>query len=215
MPDHVSENFTRIGVDFDNTIVNYNQLFALTAERFGLVDSGTAVSKNQIRCILRSQPDGEAIWQRIQADVYGHGILRAEPAKGVCKFMRRCRAAQSQIFVVSHKTEFAADRTCRVNLHDQATRWLTENGFFAPGGVGLSPENVFFEPSRVAKVSRIRHLNCDVFIDDLAEVFMEDNFPEQTRRLLYAPDIGHEPSGPFDICRSWMKIEEIVLAAVH
>jgi len=57
-----------IGLDFDNTLVDYTAAFREEAAALGLSMPGA--SKTQIRDTLRLQPDGEILWQKLQARVY-------------------------------------------------------------------------------------------------------------------------------------------------
>jgi len=67
----------RIGVDFDNTLIDYDEVFrALACER-GLVDPGFRGGKDAVRRVIRGLPDGEEAWQRLQGTAYGTGIGRA------------------------------------------------------------------------------------------------------------------------------------------
>ena len=49
----------RIGVDFDNTIITYDDVFLSTARERGLVGADFAGRKQAIRDTIRLLPDGE------------------------------------------------------------------------------------------------------------------------------------------------------------
>src|ERR1700687_4381644 len=96
----------RIGIDFDNTIISYDDVFRSVAKRCGLIDPEFSGSKQAERDAIRVLPDGELAWQRLQGHVYGRGIDKAVMFEGVDGFLRRCRAAGHGVFVVSHKTQY-------------------------------------------------------------------------------------------------------------
>ncbi len=177
-----------IGVDFDNTLIDYAAVFAPTAVDMGLLPQGFVGDKAAVRAALRAGPAGEKGWMRLQGQVYGRLIGRARPFPGARAFLAARRAAGDRLVVVSHKTEFGHFDPDRVDLRAAARNWLTENGFFDAEITGLSPERAYFEPTRDAKIARIAALGCDVFIDDLPEVLSDPAFPATTAARLFAPD---------------------------
>lgn len=182
----------RIGLDLDGTIVLYDAVFHRHAtERFGLPPD-VPVDKTAVRDWLRANAPGERGWIELQRIVYGLCINEAVLAPGVAEFVSGCRQAGAELCVVSHKTRLSV-ATPPVDLHAAARRWLEENGFFAAGGLGLTREHVFFEPTRAAKLERIAAEGCVLFVDDLEEVFAEEAFPAAVERWLYVPD-GRVPS---------------------
>lgn len=196
----------RIGIDFDNTIVDYEQVFLDAARERGLVPESFRGGKTALRDAIRRGP-GEAEWTRLQAEVYGPRILQAVPYAGFAAFLRRAHAAGAELFIVSHKTEFAAADPGGVNLRDAARAWLAANAFTGAGGI--APEAVFFEGTREAKLQRIAALACAAFIDDLAEVFDEPAFPPAIARLLFVPAGPKHPRHPS--YGGWDEIAEALL----
>ena len=182
----------RIGIDFDNTIVCYDQAFPDVASMMGLVTHEVASSKVDTKARVLSRPDGELDWQRLQGQVYGKHMLRAEMFPGFLGFLHLSKLRGHKIFIVSHKSEFGHFDEDRVPLRDQAILWMQANKFFDENGLGVSRQDVFFESTREDKVRRIRDLACTHFIDDLREVFEEPHFPDETQKILFRPN----PSGP-------------------
>ncbi len=195
----------RVGLDFDNTIVCYDELFAVLAVEEGLFSAVPEGGKNAIRDNLRSRPGGEMSWRKLQALAYGPRIREARPFEGAKKFMARCVKAGIGLVIVSHKTRRPASDEIDVDLRQAALGWMEYQGLFETPGIGLSPDDVHFENTRAAKVARIAELNCGSFVDDLAEVFAEPGFPRHTHGILFAPG-GGEPRLPVTVCRSWSDI---------
>lgn len=200
----------RVGIDFDNTIVTYDDVFSHAAASFAEIAPGVGRQKRDIRDYLRSLPDGELTWQRLQGYVYGKGISGATMFAGVGQFLRRCRAEHAEIVIVSHKTEFGHHDPDRINLRDAARGWMTAQGFFADDGYSIPAANLFFETTRAEKLRRIASLDCTCFIDDLEEVLDDPDFPSGVTRILFSqadlPD--HRPA--YAVCRSWNEIERLV-----
>ena len=114
----------RIGIDFDNTIIAYDEVFCAEAKRCGLIDSDFIGSKQAVRDAIRLLPDGELAWQRLQGQVYGKGIVGGVVMPGVEAFLHRCKAERCEVAVVSHKTEFGHYDPDQVNLRKAAFDWM-------------------------------------------------------------------------------------------
>lgn len=197
-----------VGVDFDNTIALYDELFRRVARERGLVEAPGPAGKAGIRDAIRARPDGERDWQRVQAEVYGPRMGQAEPMDGVREFLEACGRAGTAVYVVSHKTAFAECDETRTDLRQAALRWLEERALVADGGP-LQPDRVFFEDTRAAKVARIGALGCTHFVDDLPEVFLDAGFPRGVAGLLLAPDGRAAPPGVRAV-RSWAEVAALV-----
>ena len=197
-----------LGVDFDNTIVSYDELLHRLALERGLISSGVGKSKMAVRDTVRKIPDGEIQWQRLQGSVYGPMMKEAQLCEGVGNFLHECRRRGIKVFIVSHKTEFANYDETQTNLRQAATKWMAGNGFFEGGGFGLSLEDIFFEGTRRDKLQRVAQLGCTHFIDDLKEVFDDAEFPDTVHKILYAPDQLESYLPEATVAASWEEIRE-------
>jgi hypothetical protein len=198
----------RIGIDFDNTIITYDDVFRAAAEAGGLIAPGFSGNKQAVRDAIRLLPDGELAWQRLQGQVYGKGIGGAAVVNGVTTFLRRCRAEGCTVAVVSHKTEYGHFDPDRVNLRKAALDWMAGQGLLG-GDHGLVLADIYFESTRAEKLSRIAALALTHFIDDLEEVLSDPAFPPDVERILFAD--GAEPSSSSYIsCSTWRDIERQV-----
>jgi hypothetical protein len=198
----------RIGIDFDNTIITYDDVFRTAAKAKGLIAADFSGSKQAVRDAIRLLPDGELAWQRLQGQVYGKGIAEAKMVDGVAAFLRRAKAAGCTIVVVSHKTEYGHFDPDRVNLRTAALDWMTGQGLFdSEHGIALS--NVHFESTRAEKLERIATLSLTHFIDDLEEVLTDPDFPAGVARILFAED-APAATGPYVWCPTWRDIERQV-----
>jgi hypothetical protein len=201
----------RIGIDFDNTIVNYDRVFASAARDRGLIDPSFVGGKRKVRDELLARSGGERDWMMLQGRVYGSLMRDAELVDGVAEFLRRCKDFGAAAFIISHKTEFGHfDTTTRANLHGAAYAWMRANGFFDEANLGLSLSQVFFETTRDLKLKRVAAQSCTHFIDDLEEVLLEPAFPMGVERILYDPSGGTENSDSYRICRSWADIDHAI-----
>jgi hypothetical protein len=204
----------RIGIDFDNTIAGYDGVFAPIAVTSGLIDSEqSGLTKREVRDLIKSRCDGETDWIRLQSRVYGRDMHSASLIDGFENFAHRCKRSKTEIFIVSHKTEFGQLDPDRINLRQAAFQWMEAKGFFNPAGINLLRENVFFEDTRQLKIQRIAKLGCTHFIDDLEDVLTEPSFPESAERFLLAGSISRLPEGPFNAFRTWQEVENAIFDA--
>ena len=197
-----------LGVDFDNTLVNYDDVLWKTAQLLGFISGNVARHKKSIRDAIRPSPDGEKKWQQVQAYVYGRAMDEAVLIDGVREFFQACRRSGVPAYIVSHKTEFAAQDTDKIDLRQRALEWMTQKGFFEPNGLGFSADQIFFESTRKDKVGRIKQLGCTHFIDDLEETFGEESFPRDVNKLLYSPYTKDSPVPDVKIFTTWAAIQQ-------
>jgi hypothetical protein len=195
-----------IGIDFDNTIVSYDELMHRAAVDRGLISDGADRTKRAVRDRVRRLPDGEIEWQKLQALAYGPLMCEAQPIEGAEAFIRHCRQAGIAVFIVSHKTEYAGYDETRTNLRSAALEWMAAHRFFEPTGLGLERDDVYFESTRADKIARIERIGCSHFIDDLEEVFLEPSFPPHVHKILYAPDVSLVSAGSATVMPTWQHL---------
>ena len=197
-----------IGIDLDNTIIDYDAGFSRLGQRLGLLPEGFAGSKRDVRNHLWRE-GGDLPWQRLQAAVYGSGIAEAVPSPGVLGFMSRAVAAGHSLAIVSHKTQFAAADPAGTDLRASALGWLSKHRVTS---TLIKTEAIHFENSRDAKIVRIAALGCRYFIDDLEEVLLDPTFPTATEGVHFAR--GPTPSHGGGVLRAfsdWAGIEGFIL----
>lgn len=200
----------RIGIDFDNTVITYDEVFLAAAKERGLIGAGFQGNKQAVRDAIRLLPEGELAWQRLQGHVYGQGIGKAAMFEGVHEFLRRCRLEGLPIQIVSHKTEYGHYDPSRVNLREAALGWMRQNGVIGTGEYAVPVESVFFESTRADKLARIAALGCTHFIDDLEEVLTDPAFPSGVTRILFSEGKPATSDTPYVVCPTWRHIEKQV-----
>jgi hypothetical protein len=193
----------RLGIDLDNTIIDYARAFADAAVAAGVDGASLRSGKTALRDGLRARPGGEETWQRVQALAYGPLIDRADAFPGVEAFFARARERGLSLAIVSQKSEFAAAAPAGPNLRECAQRWLDARGFVRDGVPA-----VYFEPTRAAKCARIAELGLTHFIDDLVEVFDDPAFPRACTRWLFAPDDVPASPPAERVFRRWSELAD-------
>lgn len=190
-----------IGVDFDNTIVCYDEVFHGIAVKNGLIPKSVPAVKDEIRNYLRKHNNEEA-WIELQGIVYGPCILNAKPFKGVLDFLKHCKQHKIKVYIISHKT-LHPFLGLRHNLHDYAHKWLEKQGFHDSKKIGLPRKNVFFELTKEEKLNRVIKQRCTHYIDDLPEFLAEERFPPEIIRILFDPNGKYKKKNNFECIKSW------------
>ncbi len=182
-----------IGVDFDNTIICYDNVFNSVGIEKGLIPESLPVGKGYVRDYLRAN-GREAEWVWLQGYVYGTRLSEASLYEGVREFFHYCRLTNIDCYIISHKTVFPYSGE-KYNLHKAAKKWIED---------WLLDVTVFFEISKEDKVKRISEVGCTVFVDDLPEFLSLEGFPERTVKILFDPSKENKHHGStFQYATCW------------
>lgn len=196
-----------IGIDFDNTIIDYGNLFYDAGVSLGIVQPLEKLKKQDIRhYLIRIGKEQE--WTRIQGLVYGNYIRRATVMPGFLEFLGFCSKKKLKVLIISHKTR-ESKVGHKYDLHVSAQNWLEKN-LFGKTVNGSIINGVFFETSREKKIQRVCQAGCNILIDDLPKVLLHPNLPKDMKKILFDPHGFSEPSGEYLIASSWSQIQEII-----
>jgi hypothetical protein len=196
----------RLGMDFDNTIVRYDELFHRVALEGGWIPADLPASKLSVRDRLRR--DGrESVWVEMQGYVYGARMGEASIFPGVVEFLQWARSSNLSTCIVSHKTRHPFSGP-KYDLHEAARAWVAEHLRDEIGP--LLPESmVYFELTKEEKLARIGALSCTVFVDDLPEILDTPAFPAGTAPVLFDPDRHHGDSR-LPRLNSWTELRHVL-----
>jgi hypothetical protein len=197
-----------IGVDLDNTLIDYDRLFLIGARDLGLLATDWHGGKSQVREKLRSLEGGEIHWQNLQGQVYGQMISEARLFDGAYRFLWRCRQRGIAVDLVSHKTEYGHNDATKVPLRKAASDFLRSHGI--TDGKDNLLRSIYFESTREQKVQRIVENRYDWFVDDLPEVLADVSLPNELGRILFAGN-GQDSTKSMENGCSWAKIENRLL----
>lgn len=207
----------RVGLDLDNTLVNYEAAFSRAAWDLGMVNVPWRGSKQELKASIHRGVGGSEMWQRLQGQVYSRYLAHARLMDGAALFLRRCRLRNIPLWIVSHKTKYGHFDEGGVPLRDEALGWLEAQGAFSEKGLGLARDRISFESTRGGKARRIGELGLTHFVDDLREVFEEDSFPEETEQVYYQKESLSEieQDGRRTTCNAWMAIGNHLLGELR
>lgn len=175
-----------LGIDFDNTIISYDELFWKVAVDKTLIPKEIKAEKNAVRDYLRSI-NRENEWTLLQGDIYGKFILDAPPYPNMLNSLRALSRIKIPLTIISHKTK-APIKGEQFNLHGAAKEWMKKNGIHGSPGAAIQNDHVFFELSKEEKCNRIIKEGCTHFIDDLPDVL--NMLPKNIIKVYFDPH-GH------------------------
>jgi hypothetical protein len=192
-----------VGVDFDNTIVCYDEVFHRLALDEALIPSSLPCDKTSVRDFLRAA-GREDRWTAMQAIAYGERMPEARPFPGVQDFFTACAERSLRVSIISHRTRLPiVGEPC--DLHAAAFRWLEANGLVDL----VSHASIHFLETRAGKVVQVGEAGCTHFIDDLPEFLAEPLLPRALRRILFDPARVTRAKPELTVAASWAEIRTI------
>ena len=204
----MTDSIKKIGIDLDNTIISYDDVFQLAANKFELLDNNNCLSKESLRNQIRNQKNGEKKWQKLQGYVYGEGINEAVLFPGVYRFLWRCKERKIDVEIVSHKTEFGHFDSKKISLRDSATNFLINHGLLDNKNPLI--KKVTYKNNKKEKIDYIKQNNYECFIDDLEEIIFSEELEDQ-KGILFSRDNLSVKNSNNVIAQSWEEISQSVL----
>jgi len=189
-----------LGIDFDNTIVCYDELFHKVALERGLLEDDVNKSKFSVREYLIGK-DKEREWTALQGIVYGSRMSEATAFSGVLDVIASFKQRGFSTYIVSHKTRYPISGPM-VDMHASARLWI-ENNLSISGETIFSEDEIFFNETKEKKLGKIASLNCDVFIDDLPEILLSGKVPKKVSKILFDPANRHPHSLIYEKIQHW------------
>ncbi len=169
----------RIGIDLDNTLIDYTALFSKLAREKQLTNTDFS-DRTALRVHIR-QKYGDKKWQQLQALAYGDRIYEARIFPFVKETLQELRNQGHTLFIISHKTRYSnLLGRLGTDLHKAARQFLI---FF---GLDIFFEKILFLPNKKKKCTAIADLHCDIFIDDLPEILTHSQFPKSCCPILFS-----------------------------
>ena len=190
-----------IGLDLDNTIIDYDSLFYNIALENRFIPSQLIKSKLSVKNYLHNKRQYDC-FTFVQGQVYGEQLERAKLYKGVKTFIKHM-IKKNKFFIISHKTKYPIIGK-KINLHEKALNFLIQNQIVHKDLI--KKNNLFFEPTLENKIKRILNLNIDVFIDDLPDVVFNEKLKGKVKTILidYNKNNTENPNIKYD----WLSIKK-------
>ena len=173
-------NVESIGLDLDNTIIDYSAAYFSLSERFDLNELHR--DRISIRNILRKSKFDDEEWQYFQSLLYTEGLVYAKPAEGLLDFLNICKHKKIGVSIISHKTTTTQARFGSQDLRAPALEWLRNNKILSNF---ISESDVIFCTSAEEKVEVIKAKDFDIFVDDLIEILLDLELTSSLNRVLF------------------------------
>lgn len=199
-----------IGLDFDNTIVLYDEIFYNYALHKNYIESNIPKTKKSVRDELIKK-NQEPLFTEIQGIVYGKLIKYAPLQKGFLDSLTQLTELKCKISIVSHKTRFPIIGE-KTDLHQSALNWLINNEVINNKFFKLNRENIFFEETEEKKINRIKQIGCTHFVDDLKKILFK--LPKDIIKIHFVKDFTLNkdsiPNKDFYYMKNWENLKNII-----
>jgi hypothetical protein len=194
--------FRRFGFDLDNTIIDYG----ISVEKYCLNAKIPKQEKiTNLRSYLRRIDPSDLKWQEAQSWIYIDGLQYAKLNEGLEDLCVYLLSKNIGVFIVSHKTNKTQDRFGGRDLFSPAVNWIQHSNIKNFFDIN---ENIYFMPTRDAKIQKIEQLDLNWFVDDLLEVLLDKNFPSHTTKYLLSDEENLELSAHINVVDNFSLIKE-------
>ena len=195
----------KLGLDFDNTLIDYDSIFYDTALKLGFIDKDIKKSKISVRNFLINI-NQEKKFTFLQGEVYGKEIINAEKSEGMFEALLKLKKKGFHLYIVSHKTKFPIIGA-KYDLHEAARKWLEKNKFFDNDGLNINECDVYFEVKKELKIKRIHSLKLSHFIDDLESIL--DLINDSVIKIHFNKDFCYESKSKYYSFSNWKKLHKV------
>ena len=192
----------KIGIDFDNTIAFYDEVFAKVAIKMKLINSGWKGTKTQLKKKIIENKNLEN-WKKLQGQVYGKYMKKALVYKGFDHFFQLAQFLNAKLFIVSHKTKYGHYDKKKINLRIEALKWLKKNKYY-------KNVQIFFENSIDQKINTINSLNLNFFIDDLELILDNPKLKKNIKKILINQNTKRKINKKFLEFTNWFEISDYI-----
>tara|TARA_B100000073_G_C23687261_1_gene554975 strand:+ start:153 stop:755 length:603 start_codon:yes stop_codon:yes gene_type:complete len=196
----------KIGLDFDNTLIDYDGVFYEIALEKKLIPPQLDKTKIAVRKYLKDN-GREDIFTLLQGEVYGLHINKASKAYGMMQALKILKKNSIELIIISHKTlhPYAGPK---YDLHKAALGWLEKNEFFDEKCLNFKRENVFFEITIENKIKRIENAGLTYYIDDLTKILKMIN--SKIKRIHFNPNAEDQNIEGIINMKDWQDLPEIL-----
>ena len=107
-----------IGIDLDNTIINYDPVFKSILINKNIKTKNIKNYKKKLKNILNPVE-----WTKLQGNIYGNKIINAEIYCNFINFLNFTKKNNIEVAIISHKTKYPYIGK-KVDLHKSAKKFL-------------------------------------------------------------------------------------------
>ena len=154
-----------LGIDFDNTIVCYDQVFHRIAQEQGLIPETVPVNKGRRSAISATSEPRKRVDRNARVTSTVPGSAKPEPFPGVLRITSgKPLKRQVMVCIISHKTRHPL-QGAPARFAPQAAYRLARSAriFSTRQRLDCPRENVYLELTKSAKLERIAHVRLHAF----------------------------------------------------
>ena len=194
-----------IGIDLDNTIINYDETFLKIAIKKKLILKSEIITKELLKKQIIKKSNIEK-WKEIQGIAYGKNIFQSRIMNFFLDFLILCKLRNFKIFIISHKTKYGHYDN-ETLLREKAYKFLLSKKIINSNISPINKSHIFFCDTLEDKIVKIKQLKCDFFIDDLKKVLLHKSFPKFTKPIyLDRKSDNFNSKGSIIKFKSWSEI---------
>lgn len=196
----------KIGIDFDNTIVDYTGVFYQAARQWGIVPTYIGSTKEAVKHYLIGR-DQEPLWTELQGKVYGQAIQSAKPYEGCKEVLSSWKKKGVELHLISHKTRYPIIGD-KLDFHLAADEWLKAQSLYELF------DSVNYCPQKSQKIQTINTKQVDYFVDDLLSVLTDVSLSPLINKIWFTQNNREdEPcSSGISLATSWQQVAQKVMA---
>lgn len=166
----------KIGIDLDNTIIDYKIPFNFYSKKYF---GNKKITKNALKNYLIKNM-GHNKWTQAQEEIYGRLITKAQIYDSCKKCLSFFDKNKYEVFIISHKTK-KSEFSKKYDLRRKALSWINKN----LKGL-IKKKNIFFCDTLEKKIKIIKKLNFFYFIDDLPEILLNKDMNNKCNKILFS-----------------------------
>ena len=201
-------NMIKLGIDLDNTIACYDDVYRRLVEQLGIKMHGKKATKSVVKDFLLSQNRGEE-WTRLQGEVYGPMMKHAEPFPGALEAIKRLAGNNYECYIISHRSRYPYIGK-KYELHSYGANWLENN----LGDTKSVLKQIWFLKSKEEKIAKIKDLQIDVFVDDLRDILEAPGMAQLGLRILFDSenrDASKMSDSTIKVVKSWEEVYKSIV----
>ena len=165
----------KIGIDLDNTIINYENSFRVFLKKYKVKKKG--INKIQIKKFNFKKINIKN-WTQAQEEIYGNYIGYAKKFLFYNLFEKFALNKGFKLYIISHKTKYS-QFSKKYNLHKSSKKWIKKN-------INFKEYKIFFLNTMSKKIAKIKKINPDYYIDDLAKILKDKRMPKNTIKIHFS-----------------------------
>tara|TARA_B100000902_G_C27300639_1_gene912574 strand:- start:241 stop:828 length:588 start_codon:yes stop_codon:yes gene_type:complete len=165
----------KIGIDLDNTIINYEKSFQKLI-KIRKINSNWK-NKHQIKEAI-NKSKSKYNWTAAQEEIYGLFINFAKPYKYFLEFEKFAVKNKHKLFIISHKTEYS-EFSRKYNLREMSNKWLKKN-------IKMNKYKIFYTNTINQKIEIIKKIKPKYYIDDLIKILRNKKIPKKTQKIFFS-----------------------------